>query len=103
MRKLGIAMTLKLETEEEKKFVEEAFKIGCKAIKFVDPGSINAPDRMVLCPHARVIFFEFKRPGKDSRRGQKTYQKGLEGMMFEVHQVYTCEQALVLLKDFLCS
>jgi hypothetical protein len=92
----------KLETDEERKFVKAAYDIGCKAIKFVDPASRNAPDRMVLCPGGRVIFFEFKVPGKSSRRGQKKYQRGLEGMYFEVHEVTTCAHAMRLLKRFLC-
>jgi len=90
----------KLEIEEEKKFEELAFDLGCKAIKFVIPGIRNAPDRLVLCPESRVIFFEFKRIGEDPRPGQTWFHNGLRAFGFECHVVYTAEEAVRILKKF---
>lgn len=92
----------KLEKEEEDKFVDAAFALGCKAIKFIDPSSRNAPDRMVLCPKGKTIFFEFKRTDKDEpRRGQVSYHTGLKRLGFQVFVVYTSSQAEHILKRFL--
>lgn len=93
---------IKLEVDEERKFVNKCAEFGCKAIKFVDGSSRNAPDRMVYCPGGRVIFFEFKAKGKRPRRGQIKYQAGLKSMGFTCYVVYTAEQAINYLKDFLC-
>jgi hypothetical protein len=91
----------KLEIEEEKKFEEEAFELQCKAIKFAIPGVRNAPDRLVLCPSSRVIFFEFKRKGENPRPGQTWFHQGLMSFGFECHVVYTAEEAIKILKRFL--
>lgn len=91
----------KLEKEEEDKFVNLAFGRGCKAIKFIDPSSRNAPDRMVFCPKARTIFFEFKRLGDRPRNGQLKYHEGLRSLGFEVYVVYNAVQAACILESFI--
>lgn len=91
----------KLEKEEEDKFVDLAFDMGCKAIKYKDPSSRNGPDRMVLCPKARTAWFEFKRPGEDPRPGQDKYHEGLRGLGFRVYVVYSAKQAERILEGFL--
>ncbi len=91
----------KLEKDEENAFCKMAFALGCKAIKFIDPSSRNAPDRIVLCPHGRVIFFEFKRLGEDPRPSQSKYHKGLRSLGFKVHVVYTAKEAMRILMEFM--
>jgi len=91
----------KLETEEEEKFVDLAFDLGCKAIKFIDPGSRNGPDRMVLCPKGRTIWFEFKRKDEEPRSGQYKYHDGLRSLGFLVYVVVEATQAEWILKRFL--
>jgi len=93
----------KLEIEEEEKFVDLAYDLGCKAIKFIDPGSRNAPDRIVFCLNGRTIFFEFKVKDATSRRGQELYQSGLRRMGFEVYEVVSAKEAIDILKVFLCA
>lgn len=93
---------IKLEIDEEKKFEDRAFALGCKAIKFVIPGIRNAPDRQVLCPGGRTIFFEFKKDKKKPRRGQTIFHEGLKSMGFECYVVYTADQAEEHLRRFLC-
>lgn len=93
---------IELEIDEEEKFADRAFALGCKAIKFIIPGVRNAPDRQVLCPGGRVIFFEFKKTGKSARRGQKKFHAGLRSMGFECYVVYTADQAEGYLRKFLC-
>mgnify|MGYP001603998362 CR=1 FL=1 len=48
----------------EKRLKKEIEKIGGKALKFVSPGVIGVPDRIVLLPHGKIIFVELKAPGK---------------------------------------
>lgn len=91
----------KLEKDEEDAFVVEASKIGCAAIKFKHQGMRGAPDREVFCPKARVIFFEFKREGEERTHQQIQFAKSLNKLGFEVHCVYTCEEALLILKRFI--
>lgn len=38
---------------------------GGLALKFVSPGVVGVPDRMVLTPGGRVYFVELKAPGKN--------------------------------------
>jgi hypothetical protein len=73
-----------LEKEIEDKFCEYAREKGCEPIKFKDPSRRDAPDRMVLCPGGRTIFFEFKRPGEKPRYGQLQYHRALENLGFFV-------------------
>jgi hypothetical protein len=34
------------------------------ALKFVSPGTVGVPDRLILLPDGRVYFVELKAPGK---------------------------------------
>ena len=54
------------EKSVECRLVKRVEKLGGKAYKFVSPGSIGVPDRMVCLPGGRVIFVETKRP-KDGK------------------------------------
>lgn len=92
---------MKLEAEEEKIFEGMAFNLGCKAIKFIDPGSRNAPDRIVFCPNGRTLFLEFKRGKEKPRKGQISYHKGLISLGYKVYVVYNAIEAEYILKEFL--
>jgi hypothetical protein len=91
----------KLEVEEERKFKELAYGLGCLAVKFVDPAKTGAPDRIVFCPNGRTIFFEFKRQGEEPRRDQLDYHKGLRALGFHVLVVYSAKEAATKLKVLL--
>lgn len=49
-----------LEREIEKRFGAMLRKQGCLFLKFVSPGNIGVPDRIVICPDGRLYFVELK-------------------------------------------
>ena len=89
----------KLEIEEEEKYVKQALKLGCLAIKFKNPGRRNAPDRINLGPVGLIFFIEFKRIGEKPRPGQVNYFNRLRKTGHEVFVCYTADEALEILKE----
>lgn len=59
------------EKSVEKILGEKVKKLGCLYYKFVSPGTIGVPDRIIICPNGLVIFVELKKPGKSPRPNQK--------------------------------
>lgn len=59
-------------------------------LKWVCPGWVGVPDRIVLLPGARVVFVETKRPkgGKLSAM-QKWWAKNLVDLGFAYEQIWT--------------
>lgn len=53
-------MTTELERDVEKAFVQGVRKLGGKAYKFISPGNVGVPDRIVLWPRGGVEFVELK-------------------------------------------
>lgn len=53
-------MTKELERTIEKYFVQGVRKLGGKAYKFVSPGNVGVPDRIVVWPDGSVEFVELK-------------------------------------------
>ena len=53
-----------LEQALERKLRLEVKARGGLALKFVSPGRVGVPDRLVLIPEGRVYFVELKAPGK---------------------------------------
>lgn len=51
-----------IEKDIEKKFVFELKKIDCIVIKFVSPGNVGVPDRIVIGHYGNFYFVELKRP-----------------------------------------
>ncbi|MBS6475370.1 MAG: VRR-NUC domain-containing protein [Clostridiales bacterium] len=49
-----------LETEIERRMVQEVKKRGGLCYKFVSPSNPGVPDRIIITPEARVIFVELK-------------------------------------------
>lgn len=62
-----------------------ALKNGAKCLKFVSPGFMGVPDRIILLPGAHVIFVELKKPGKKERKRQLYVQGLLRKLGFEVY------------------
>jgi hypothetical protein len=53
-----------LESAIENYLREKVKAIGGKAYKFVSPGNVGVPDRIVILPGGKIIFVETKAPGK---------------------------------------
>lgn len=85
----------------EKPFVKHAKSLGCTALKLILLNLRGWPDRTILCPEGRILFIEFKRPGKPQTPAQVKYMNLLKGLGFEY---YVCDrpgQAEKILDDFL--
>lgn len=67
-----------LESDLERKFVNEIKKVGGQAYKFISPGNAGVPDRLVILPGSKIGFAELKRPGEKPRALQKIQIKRLE-------------------------
>lgn len=49
-----------LEKDIERRLVNGVRALGGKAYKFVSPGNVGVPDRLVVMPGGRVVFVELK-------------------------------------------
>ena len=58
------------EREIERYLVKRVKDAGGKAYKFVSPGTIGVPDRIVVLPNSFIAFVEVKAPGKKPRPEQ---------------------------------
>lgn len=52
-----------LEKDIEKYFRRKLTDQGCIVFKFVSPGNVGVPDRIVISKTGKVYFVELKRPG----------------------------------------
>lgn len=59
------------EKHVEELLCKEIEKLGGKAFKFVSPGIIGVPDRLVLLPGGVIGFVELKAPRKKPRSVQR--------------------------------
>ena len=58
--------------------------IGGKAYKFVSPGNVGVPDRMVLLPGGSTAFAELKAAGKKPTPMQSKQMNYIAGLGFSV-------------------
>ena len=50
------------ESDIERRLVQGVKKLGGRAYKFVSPGNVGVPDRLVVLPGGIVLFVEVKAP-----------------------------------------
>lgn len=50
------------ESDIERRLVQGVKKLGGRAYKFVSPGNVGVPDRLVVLPGGVVLFVEVKAP-----------------------------------------
>lgn len=75
------------EKQIERNFVKAVKEVGGLAMKFVSPGRIGVPDRIVLLPGGRAVFAEIKRPGGHLRKSQEIACREIRAKGFPVHVI----------------
>ena len=77
-----------LERDIEKKLVAGVKKLGGRAYKFVSPGNIGVPDRIVIWPDGKIDFVELKTARGQLSKTQATQIARLQAMECNVHILY---------------
>lgn len=85
------------ERQIERKLKTAVQAKGGLALKFVSPGTVGVPDRIVLTADGRVYFVELKAPGKQMSAKQVKIAAILEKLGHKVRVIDSMEQA----KEFL--
>lgn len=80
------------ERDIERKLVMETVRRRGVALKFVSPGCIGVPDRIVMLPDGKMGFVEFKAPGKKPRPIQVRRIQQMRKMGFKVFVIDGVEQ-----------
>ena len=76
----------------ERALVAEVKRRGGMALKFVSPGTVGVPDRLILLPGAKIAFAEIKSPGEKMRPVQIKRKRQLEALGFLVYCIDGTEQ-----------
>lgn len=80
------------ERDIERRLVTETVKRQGVALKFVSPGCIGVPDRIVMLPSGRLGFVELKAPGEKPRPIQARRIRQMREIGFKVYVVDGVEQ-----------
>lgn len=76
------------EQEIEQKLREAVKRMGGRAYKFISPGNVGVPDRIVIMPGGQVIFVELKTEVGRLTPVQKAQIGYLEGLGQDVRVLY---------------
>lgn len=71
----------------EHKLVMEVKSVGGLALKFVSPGFVGVPDRVILMPNGKVAFAELKAKDKKPRPIQARRIEQLRKLGFKVYVI----------------
>ena len=77
------------EKQIERDFVRAVKRRGGLPLKFVSPGRIGVPDRIVLLPDGKCAFAEIKRLGAKLRKSQIATCQEIAAQGFRVHVIRT--------------
>ena len=80
------------ERDIERKLVVETVRRRGVALKFVSPGCVGVPDRIVMLPDGKIGFVELKAPGKKLRPIQARRIQQMRKMGFKVYVIDGMEQ-----------
>jgi superfamily II DNA/RNA helicase len=72
------------EKKIEQKLVRTVKSLGGLALKFISPGFVGVPDRIILFPSGRIVFAETKSSGGKLRPIQTRRKQQLENLGFKV-------------------
>lgn len=89
-----------LEKEIEKYLRKEVIRAGGISYKFVSPGVVGVPDRIILFPGGVLIFVEVKAPDKELRPSQLAQRRTINSMGRAVHVIDSFEQVDLLVLQF---
>ena len=73
------------EKQIEMKLIKETKKHGGLALKFISPGFVGMPDRILLLPGSKMAFVEVKAPGAKPRPLQRKRHETLRSLGFKVY------------------
>ena len=83
----------------EEKLRVESQKRGGLSMKFVSPGLVGVPDRIVVLPQGRLGFVELKVPGEKPRKIQLSRMEQLRKLGFLVYVLDDKEKIGEILDD----
>lgn len=87
----------KLEKDIETKLRQMVERHGGKCLKWVCPGWVGVPDRIVLLPGGRALFVETKRPkGGRIEPMQQIWKKWLKELGFQHYFIFDEEMLAAL-------
>lgn len=79
---------------------DEVKRLGGRSYKWVSPGRVGVPDRIVIAPGGRVVFVELKSEGRTSSEQQKRFQAELEAQGCTVYRdIDTKEKVREMLRE----
>lgn len=79
---------------------DEVKRLGGRSYKWVSPGRVGVPDRIVIAPGGRVVFAELKSEGRTSSEQQKRFQAELEALGCTVYRdIDTKEKVREMLRE----
>lgn len=87
------------EKQIEMKLIKETKKQGGLALKFISPGFVGMPDRILLFPGGGLAFVEVKAPGEKPRALQLKRHGMLRRLGFKVYVLDDAVQIEQILKD----
>jgi len=79
------------ESDLEARLVRGVKSVGGQAYKFVSPGSVGVPDRLVVLPGGKIIFVELKADGGRLSQMQVYWIAQLRGLGADVQVVKGAE------------
>ena len=90
-----------LETIFEQQCCKKIKEIGGRAFKWVAPGVTGVPDRICIFPGGRIIFVEFKKPGRSNGLNprQKKMVRVLVGLGCDVRVISNKVEFQKLMED----
>lgn len=74
-----------LEKEIEAYLAKRVKELGGRSYKWVSPGNVGVPDRILVMPGGKTIFVELKQPGKKPTAVQRVVMKQLQDLGATVH------------------
>ena len=83
----------------EHKLVTETNKRGGLAWKFVSPGVVGVPDRIILLPQGKIGFVEVKAPHKKPREIQTRRIEQLRELGFKVFVLDSADKIKNILEE----